>query len=393
MPGCTVAGAGGGCVSVGACADRTTPPSAPQSRTRRIPFYRRKYGIPETTSAIVKLRMRIIAEAPCRVDLAGGTLDIWPLYLFHPGAVTVNFGINRYTRCTIETLASPEIRLRSLDLNATQKFGSLAELDRTTRPRLPLAAHLLRFFRPSTGLAMHTDSEAPAGAGIAGSSALMIACASALNRLTGSGHDLEKVREIAQNVEAQIIRVPTGVQDYYPALYGGVSAIELGAAGVRRVAIPVDLDDFNHRIVLCYTGAPRQSGINNWEVTKAHINGDGKVQRNFARIAAVASAMRAAIEKPDWTEAGRLLREEWSHRRTNAPGISTPAIDRLITLARRAGSLGAKVCGAGGGGCVFFLVERGAQERVSRAIRKAGGEILRVQVAARGVTIRKGRGI
>ncbi len=225
--------------------------------------------------------MRITAEAPCRVDLAGGTLDIWPLYLFHPGAVTVNFAINRYTHCTLETLRSPEIRLRSDDLNMTENFGSLAELDDAAQPRLPLAAHLLRFFRPRTGVAMQTDSEAPAGAGIAGSSALMIACASALNRLTGAGHGPEKIREIAQNVEAQIIRVPAGVQDYYPALYAGVSAIELGPAGVRRVAIPVDLDDFNQRIVLCYTGAPRNSGINNWEVTKAYINGDRKVQRNF----------------------------------------------------------------------------------------------------------------
>ena len=337
--------------------------------------------------------MRIIAQAPCRVDLAGGTLDIWPLYLFHPGAVTVNFAINRYTRCTIETLPSTEIHLRSGDLKATQNFGSLEELDQDTRPRLPLAVHLLRFFRPGSGLVMHTDSEAPAGAGIAGSSALMIACSSALNRLTGSGHGPEKIREIAQNVEAQVIRVPTGVQDYYPALYGGVSAIELGAAGIRRVAIPVDIDDFNHRIVLCYTGAPRHSGINNWEVTKAYINGDRKVRRNFAQIAAIASAMRTAVEKAEWTEAGRLLREEWSHRRKNASGISTPAIDHLITLARRARSLGAKVCGAGGGGCVFFLVERGAQERVSCAIRKAGGEILPVQAAARGVTIQNGRGI
>jgi D-glycero-alpha-D-manno-heptose-7-phosphate kinase len=336
--------------------------------------------------------MRISAQAPCRVDLAGGTLDIWPLYLFHPGAVTVNFAIDRFTRCTLDTLNSPQIQLRSSDLSATQNFASLAALDQAARPRLPLAAHLLRFFRPATGLAMHTDSQAPAGAGIAGSSALMIACTSALNRLTGGGHRPEKIREIAQNVEAQIIRVPTGVQDYYPALYGGVSAIELEPDGIRRVALPVDLDDFNQRIVLCYTGAPRNSGINNWEVTKAYINGDRKVQRNFGHIAAVASGMRHAVEKADWSEAGRLIREDWAHRRGNVPGISTPMIDRLIGIARRAGSLGAKVCGAGGGGCVFFLVERGAQQRVMCAIEKAGGEILRVQVAGRGVTIRKGLG-
>ena len=92
--------------------------------------------------------MRIIAEAPCRVDLAGGTLDIWPLYLFHPGAVTVNFAINRFTRCAIETLDSPEIRMRSSDLNAAESYRSIAELEQAVRPRLPLAAHLLRFFRP-----------------------------------------------------------------------------------------------------------------------------------------------------------------------------------------------------------------------------------------------------
>ncbi len=334
--------------------------------------------------------MRIIAEAPCRVDLAGGTLDIWPLYLFHPGAVTVNFAINRFARCSVAKLGSPEIRLRSCDLQASECYRSLAELDESIRPRLSLATHLLRFFRPPAGLAIETDSESPTGAGIAGSSALMIATAAALNRFTGCGHGKEKIREIAQNVEAQIIRVPTGVQDYYPALYGGVSAIELGPGGVRRAAIPVDLDDFNRRIVLGYTGAPRNSGINNWEVTKAYINGEGKVQRNFGHIASIACGMRAAVEKADWSEAGRLLREDWSHRRGNVPGISTPLIDRLITLARRAGSLGAKVCGAGGGGCVFFLVDRGAQERVARAIANAGAEILPVQVASRGVTIRKG---
>ncbi len=245
--------------------------------------------------------MRIIAEAPCRVDLAGGTLDIWPLYLFHPGAVTVNFAINRFTRCAVETLDSPQIRLSSSDLKSSESYPSLDDLNGSVRPGLSLVAHLLRFFlprigRPRLGLAIQTHSESPAGAGIAGSSALMVATTSALNRFTKSGHGLEKIREIAQNVEAQIIRVPTGVQDYYPALYGGVSAIELGADGVRRVEIPVDLEDFNHRIVLCYTGAPRNSGINNWEVTKAYINGDRKVQRNFGHIASIAASMRAAVE-------------------------------------------------------------------------------------------------
>jgi D-glycero-alpha-D-manno-heptose-7-phosphate kinase len=332
--------------------------------------------------------MKIISEAPCRVDLAGGTLDIWPLYLFHPGAVTLNFAINRWTRCVLETQASTEIRLRSGDLEAEETFASFEELKAAKQPRLPLVTFVLRFFEPRTGVLVHTDSEAPAGAGVSGSSALIIAVASALNRLTGAGYKLEKLREIAQNVEAQIIRVPTGAQDYYPAMYGGVSAIELGPAGIHRVPMKVDLDDFNERIVLAYTGAPRNSGVNNWEVTKAYLDGNKKVLRNFEQITSIARAMRAAMDKGNWSEVGRLLREEWSHRRKNAPGISTPAIDRLVRVTRKAGALGAKVCGAGGGGCVFFLVERDAQKKVSRVIENAGAEVLPVKVAAHGVTVR-----
>jgi D-glycero-alpha-D-manno-heptose-7-phosphate kinase len=332
--------------------------------------------------------MKVTAKAPCRVDLAGGTLDIWPLYLYHPGAVTVNFAVDLYARCTVSERKDRRIVFRSLDLAQEEAFESLEALRQAANYRLPLPAHLLRFFTPRTGIGLLTDSEAPAGAGLAGSSALIIAVASALARLTGTRCGKEHLRETSQNIESQIIRVPTGCQDYYPALYGGVSAIEMGAGGVHRVPIAIDTDDFNARIVLAYNGVPRQSGANNWEVMKAHIDGSWRVHRNFDRIRAIARAMRAALEKADWAEAGRLLRQEWSHRRRNAPGISTPLIDRLVEVTRRVGARGAKVCGAGGGGCVVFLVERGAQARVAAAIEAQGARVIPVRVALRGVRVR-----
>jgi D-glycero-alpha-D-manno-heptose-7-phosphate kinase len=320
--------------------------------------------------------------------MAGGTIDIWPLYLFHSQAVTVNFAVDRYASCVLETRDDRQVILRSIDLQGEETFPSLDALRQAKKYRLPLLAYLVRYFGPQTGVTLVTDSEAPAGAGIAGSSTLIIAVVSALNKLTGAGHPIEKLRVIAQNIEAQIIRVPTGCQDYYPAMYGGVSAIELTEAGIVRRLIGVDLDDLNERIVLCYTGEPRNSGINNWEVTKAHIDGDRKVHHNFDRIAAIAYCMRQALEKSDWNEVARLLREEWNNRRKNAPGITTPLIDRLVAVTRRVGAVGAKVCGAGGGGCVFFLVERGARQRVSEAIAGAGASVLPVRVAARGVQLR-----
>ncbi len=332
--------------------------------------------------------MRMESKAPCRVDLAGGTLDIWPLCLYHDNAVTVNFAVNRYASCRLETRADSRIVLRSRDLKTEESFDSIEELCGARRYKLPLAAWQLRFFRPLTGLMIETDSEAPAGAGISGSSALIIAINAALNRLTGAGYSLERLREISQNIESQIIRVPTGSQDYYPAMYGGVNAVELGPAGVRRAPIRVEVEELNRRAVLAYTGAPRNSGINNWEVMKAHIDGERRVHRNFDRIAVLAQAMRAALEKPDWEEAGRLLRLEWEHRRRNVPTITTPLIDRLVRATRRAGALGAKACGAGGGGCVFFLVEPDAKERVSAIIEREGAQVLPVRVARRGVRVR-----
>src|SRR5215831_8727260 len=296
----------------------------------------------------------IVAQAPCRADLAGGTIDLWPLYLFHPGAMTVNFAINIQTTCRITPLEGKAIHLRSLDTHREEHFASFEEVRAAKKFRLPIAGRLLQFFAPKQGMLLETNSESPAGAGISGSSALMIATTAALARFTGRNLTLEQMRVIAQNVEAQIIEVPTGCQDYYPALYGGVSAIHLNADGIYREGIPILPEEIESRFVLAYTGAPRKSGINNWEVFKAHIEGDKRVFRNFERIADIARSMHQALVAGDWDGVARLLREEWKLRRSNAPGITTPLIDKLISIAGKNGGNAAKVCGAGGGGCVIF---------------------------------------
>lgn len=329
----------------------------------------------------------ILAQAPCRADLAGGTMDLWPLYLFHPGALTLNFAVNILTSCRLTPLKGKRIVLRSVDTRRQEQFADLRELQRARRYHHPIAAYLLRFFVPREGLLVETDSESPAGAGISGSSALMIATTAALARLTGRNLTLEQMRVIAQNVEAQIINVPTGCQDYYPALCGGVSAIHLDADGIHREAVPVAPEEIESRFVLAYTGAPRQSGINNWEVFKAHINGDKHVFHNFERICEIARAMHQAVVHAHWEDVARLLREEWKLRRTNAPGITTPLIDRLIAVANKNGGRAAKVCGAGGGGCVIFLVEKGAASRVATAIGENGARVLPLQVARDGLRV------
>ncbi|MBZ5697568.1 MAG: GHMP kinase [Acidobacteriia bacterium] len=334
--------------------------------------------------------MRIESRAPTRIDLAGGTLDIWPLYLFHEGAVTVNCAITRYASCVIETAPekSRRIVLVSRDTRRQESFPSLNALSKARRYKLPLLAHLVRVFRPPAGFTLTTDSEAPAGAGIGGSSAMAVAICAALDRLTNAGLRREDWIHISRDVEAIVIRVPTGTQDHYPPAFGGAAAIVLAPGGEWREAIGCNLDELERRLVLCYTGKPRQSGINNWEVFMRHINRDRRVAQNLEKIAVVARHVRAALERNQWNELGRLVREEWDFRRRNLRTISTPVIDHIISSACRKGALGGKVCGAGGGGCLTLVIEPEARARIEVAVTAAGGTLLPFRIDREGVQVR-----
>jgi D-glycero-alpha-D-manno-heptose-7-phosphate kinase len=334
--------------------------------------------------------VRIESRAPTRIDLAGGTLDIWPLYLFHEGALTVNCAITRYASCVIETApeSSRRIVLVSRDSGRKESFASFAALCRAGRHKLPLLAHLVKFFHPSCGFTLTTDSEAPSGAGIGGSSAMAVAICAALDRLTEAGLRREDWIHISRDIEAIVILVPTGTQDHYPPAFGGASAILLAAGGERREALGCDLDDLERRLILCYTGKPRQHGINNWEVFKRHIDGDRRVSQNLQKISIIAQAMRGALQRSQWSEVGRLMREEWDFRRRNLRTISTALIDRVITSARRHGALAGKVCGAGGGGCVTLVIEPEARARVEAAIVAEGAKLLPLRIDREGVVVK-----
>src|SRR5580698_7354326 len=239
--------------------------------------------------------MRIASKAPTRVDLAGATLDIWPLYLFHPGAVTINAAITRYASCVIDQhpQGDDRIKLVSRDTQLEESFDSFAALVKGKKYQLPLLAEIVKFFRPEGGSTLTTDSEAPAGAGIGGSSAMAVAICAALDRLTGAGLKRQDWIHISRDVEAIVIRVPTGTQDHYPPAFGGVCALHLQPGGERREELACDVEELDRRLVLCYTGKPRQSAINNWEVYKRHIDGDRSVSRNLQQIAVVAAEVRA----------------------------------------------------------------------------------------------------
>lgn len=323
-------------------------------------------------------------SASTRIDLAGGTIDIWPLYLFHANAQTVNCAITLRARCSIAARADNRLSLHSLDTDTRLEADDWSVIRAV--PELRLLGCLLEHFE-ARGVHMVTSCDSPVGAGIAGSSALNVAVCAALARWRGWSLDGEPLLQVAMNVEARAIGVPTGAQDYRPALYGGVSAVELNASGVQRVALDVDTAALTSRLVLAYTGASRQSGINNWDIFKKHLDGDAQVFEHFERIRDAALATRAALSAGDWPEVGRQIALEWATRKRLAPGVTTPTIDALIERAASAGSLAAKVCGAGGGGCLVCFCEPTRRRTVADALTAAGARVLEFSVDPVGLQV------
>jgi D-glycero-alpha-D-manno-heptose-7-phosphate kinase len=333
--------------------------------------------------------MLIESFAPTRVDLAGGTIDIWPLYLFHPGAMTVNFALSLMASVRIETRNDQRIILESRDRNVgfETTVERMEELARDER--LTLVSKMVHFFRPTQGFHLIANSEAPAGAGISGSSALAIALIGALNRLVGDRYERRKFITLAANIETTVIKVPAGFQDYYPAFYGSASCIHFRADGIEREQINVDLAEIEKRFVICYTGEPRNSGINNWDSFKRHIDGDTDLFEIFERIRDAATKMRAALLANDWTEVANVMREAYPNRKRLAPGITTPQMDLLVEKALANGAEAAKVCGAGGGGCIAFLCAEGRKQEVAKALaEEEGAEILNWKVSREGLVVR-----
>jgi D-glycero-alpha-D-manno-heptose-7-phosphate kinase len=326
--------------------------------------------------------MLIESIAPTRVDLAGGTIDIWPLYLFHPGAATVNFGVSLYARCRIETRNDDKIILESRDRGLTFETNLDGIPDLVHEERLELISKLVHFFKPEVGFHLIAESTAPAGAGLGGSSALAIACIGALNRLVGGRYPESKFIIITANIETAVIRVPAGFQDYYGAFYGRANCIHWGTDGIVREELQIDAAELERRIAICYTGEPRLSGINNWEMFKTHIDGDPTIFQLFDSI-------RDALIANDWTEVRAVMQAAYPNRKRLAPNITTPHMERIVEKALANGAEAAKVCGAGGGGCIAFLCADGRRAELERALSaEEDVQMLDWHFAPEGLTVR-----
>ena len=293
--------------------------------------------------------------------------------------------ISRRAECTLSPHTQGRLQLNATDIGSSIEVSTHAQLEHSDVN--PLLSRIARHFSANS-MIVSTRSDSPVGAGLAGSSALNVALCAAFQRWNRQPIEPAPLMQLAGDIEAQVIRVPTGSQDYRPATFGGIATLMLRPGAIERVPLDIDHDDLNSRILLAYTGQTRQSGINNWLITKAHIDGDKLIFDLFEEIRDIAISMRTALEQRNWNEVGKNIAAEWDLRKRLAPSVTNQYVDQIIHAGIEAGATAGKLCGAGGGGCAIFFVEPDRRPAVQRAVESSGATILDYSIDAKGLNVK-----
>lgn len=335
---------------------------------------------------------RVTATAPTRIDLAGATLDIWPLHCLFENVSTINFGIDLNAEVKITTNDKKQFEISSLDQNFSVSGNFHETINSNT---YPLASMLLANFWQEElgGLTIETRAKSPAGAGLGGSSCLAIALAGALTRLRNKlqpSFDLTE-REIisgVSNTEARLIRTPTGIQDYWGAMRGALNILDFNPLGVNVTTIADQYVDYmNDHMVVVYCGKSRDSAMNNWEIFKGVFENNQQLQQVFQEITDCAKICRQFALNGEWKNLLEHSHMEWELRKKLWPGIETEETRKIDRATQDAGAYFSRVCGAGGGGVMAVFCPSSSRQSVSEAAASVGGTILDAKVSPKGLQV------
>ena len=318
----------------------------------------------------------------CRAELAGGTLDIWPLGLFHPGARTVNLALD----LAVTVQLSPEPQgYRVSQGESVVAAASLQELAASPEGALVAVVAAALDLPP---FSVVLASESPRGGGLGASSAMVVALIAAAEEAFDRPRSTAQQRaHLARDLEARLMGLPTGIQDHYPALLGGALEIVAEPGGERVRSLRTDLESLGRSLLVVYSGQSHFSAGQNWQVVRRRLDGEAEVTALFAGIAEVSAALPAVLEAGDWQRVGELVAREWSYRRQLAAGVSIPQIEALLDRARGLGAWGGKACGAGGGGCLIVLCPPQRRAAIAEALNEAGGQVLRAAPTAEALAV------
>ena len=311
----------------------------------------------------------IISRTPYRLSFFGGGTDYPAWYREHGGAV-LSAAINRYCYLTCRWLP-PFFQHRSRVV-----YSLIEDVAANTEIRHPAVRECLRFLDISDGVEIHHDGDLPKMTGLGTSSSFAVGLLNALHRLLD--HPAPSPMQLATeaiHVERDLCQERVGSQDQTAAAFGGLNHIRFAeddSIAVAPVTLPAArLDAFQRSLMLFFTGFSRYSS----EVVGEQLRNIPSRERELSEMAAmVPEGLRILCGTGDLSDFGRLLHESWQLKRSLSSRVSTPEIDAMYETARRAGALGGKIAGAGGGGFLLLFVEPDRRA----AVRKALASLLHV---------------
>ncbi len=322
----------------------------------------------------MKTCSRIGVVVPNRVDLAGGTLDIFPLYLLVPGSMTVNAAIGIRSRVEVAPVRGPA-RLHSEDFSLNASAADTHGF--STEGKLGLIAAALRFFPPVRGVELCFRNEAPLGSGLGASSALLVATMLAMDAFLGLTRGWEETARAAMEIEAGHLHCLAGRQDHIAALRGGIQGIRFlpGRVEAERISPAGDVGRMleSHGFVASSGKAHRSAEVN-WRMIRGAMEGNEEILRRFRGIAAASRDAWEAVRDGRIEAAGSAVAREWRIRKTLAPGVCPARAEKTFAMKEfRKRVSGVKLCGAGGGGAAFGLLRAPEERRKVEAFLAAEG--------------------
>ena len=306
----------------------------------------------------------IISRTPFRVSFFGGGTDYPDWYREHGGAV-LSTTIDKYCYISVRELPpffEHKFRLVYSFVENVKEISQLAH---------PAARGVLQHLGVSKGLEIHHDGDLPARSGVGSSSAFTVGLISAVRALDGRHISKDELAQEAIHVEHHVLREPVGAQDQISAAFGGFNHITFRQDGSYQVAPlvmrPERLEALQSHLMLLFTGLSRTAA----EIAQTQIE---NLSRRASELRALTEMVDRAIETVrspcDLADFGRLLNEGWALKRRLSDRVSTPDIDALYDTALRAGAIGGKLLGAGGGGFLLLFVRPEHRAKIRTALPK-----------------------
>ena len=301
----------------------------------------------------------IITQTPLRISLAGGGTDFRDFFEKHGGAV-VSSAIDKYVYCIVKERFDDKIYV-----NWTKKeiVDSVDQLEHE------LVREAMRKVGVTKGVEISFLADIPAeGSGLGSSSSVTVGVLNALYHHVGATPTAEQLAREACEIEIDIIGKPIGVQDQYIAAYGGLRYFKFGPGPEVRVnlidASRATLDDLDNMLMLFFTGKTRESASILAE-QKSNIEKKADLLKAMAQQA---EQVRKAIATGAIDSLGSLLHKAWEAKRKLAGTITNSQLDKIYERALKAGALGGKISGAGGGGFFLLCVPSDKRQSVRQAL-------------------------